>query len=181
MSKRKMNKSFDGSAYWHFVSNGTEGHYLEDKEASPDQLSDTDVLIQKSELSEEDEEALSLYYQLVDAGMMKKLSPGQRKIWKLRFFRWNSEEQIAKELGISIQSVTKQLARAGAKIKVEIEKRKQKKRCAGYFKNGFKKYVQSVGESETDKEFANRMKNAKPEIEAFLKRNAGLKEDFNGD
>ena len=90
-------------------------------------ITEEDKLIKPSVLSEEQEEAVATYYQLVEKGMLRKLTKRQREIWKLRFFRWTSEEEIAEKLGITERAVLKILDRAGARIKEQIEKYNERK------------------------------------------------------
>ena len=59
----------------------------EDPDANPDQLSEDATLIKKSELTEEQEVALAEYYKALSRGLLRKLAPRQREIWKLRFFK----------------------------------------------------------------------------------------------
>jgi|SRR5581483_1128092 len=184
MSTRKIQKSQDGSAYWHFVTNGSsqniEGNFPESVEANPDQLSEDDVLIQKSELSEEQEEQVSAYYRAVSRGILRKLAPRQREIWKLRFFKWCSEEEIVEKLGISLSAVRSHLARAGVKIREEIERQKRKKEMldGDYFKAGFKKKIKTRGETNTDKEFGDRLERGQKEIDAFCRKHPELRRDL---
>jgi RNA polymerase sigma factor (sigma-70 family) len=181
MSKRKIVKSEEGSAYWGQVTNDNgekqDGRYREAIDANPDQLSDADTIIKKSELSDDDQEALTDYYKLVDAGILKKLAPRQREIWKQRFFRWCTEEEIAQQFKLSLSAVRTHLQRAGAKIKFEIEKRQKRREMmsGNYFNNGFKKGVHQVGETNTDKEFEARMEKAQPEIDDFCRRHPELR------
>lgn len=180
MSKHKVNKSQEGSAYWHYVLNKPsylqDGDVKEDIDANPDQLSEEDTIIHKSKLTDEQEEDLASYYRLVNAGILKKLAPRQREVWKLRFFRWCSEEEIVEKLGISLSAVRSHLARAGAKIKEEILKQQKKKQMlnGNYFNDGFKKQVHSVGESKTDEEFGDRLEKGQKEIDEFCKKHPEL-------
>jgi RNA polymerase sigma factor (sigma-70 family) len=186
MSKdHKFGKSQDGSAYWHHVLNkGSyylgDGNIREDVDANPDQLSEDDTLIQKSELTDEQEEQVSAYYKVIANGALRKLAPKQREIWKLRFFKWCSEEEIAAKLGVTVQTVYKHLERAAAKIKIEIDKQQKKKQMlnGNYFNDGFKKKVQVKGVSSTDKEFGERLERSEKEIDAFCKKHPELRNDI---
>lgn len=183
MSKRKIQKSQEGSAYWHYVANKgsymQDGDMKEDADANPDQLSEDDTLIKKAELSEQDEEDLASYYKLVNAGILKRLAPRQREVWKLRFFRWCSEDEIATKLGISLSAVRSHLARAAVKIKEEIERQQERKQRldGNYFNDGFKKGVHAVGEAKTDKEFGDRLEKSKAEIDDFCRRHPELRKE----
>lgn len=181
MSKRKIEKSQDGSAYWHYVMNRgsytQDGKFKEEVDADPDQLAEDDVLINKSELSEEDEEALSIYYRIVDAGFLKQLAPRQREVWKLRFFKWLTDEEISKKLSISLSAVRAHLARAAKKIRKAVQKKQRRKAMLDghYFNDGFKKGVDTAGNSSTDLDMEIRLENGRIEIEAFLKANPELR------
>lgn len=184
MSKRKIIKSEEGSAYWGYVrekysGNSEDGTCKEAIDANPDQLSEEDTIIKKSVLSDEDEEKVSSYYKLVNAGILKKLAPRQREVWKLRFFRWCDEQEISEKLGISLSAVRSHLTRAGAKIKEEIIKQQKKKAMldGNYFNDGFKKQIHSIGETKTDKEFGDRFEKSQKEIDDFCKRHPELRRD----
>lgn len=182
MSKRKVERSQDGSAYWHYVMNGhsnSEGRYSEHVDANPDQLSEEDTIIKQSVLSDEDENNLASYYRLVSQGILRKLAPRQREIWKLRFFRWCVDEEIAEKLGISLSAVRAHLARAGVKIKEEIEKQQKiKRRMDGhYFNDGFKKSIHIQGQSKTDADFEKRLIGSEKEIDNFCQKHPELRRD----
>lgn len=181
----KVNKVYksgvEGSAYWSWVNehagNMADSHLVrEDAEANPDSLSEGDAFVYKNELTDEQEEQISAYYKVISGGVLRKLAPRQREIWKLRFFRWCSEEEIAEKLGISLSAVRTHLTRAADKIKVEIEKQKKKKQMmnGNYFNDGFKKKIHTKGETKTDKEFGERLEKAQEEIDEFCKKHPEL-------
>ncbi len=186
MSNYKIRKSQDGSAYWYYVMNGPhqslEGHFPEQADANPDSLAEEDTLIQKSELTDEQEEQVSEYYKAIARGVLRKLPTRQRQIWKLRFFKWCSEEEIMEQLNLSLSTVRTHLSRAAEKIKQEIEKQQKKKAMlnGNYFNDGFKKRLDSRGASSIDAEFSERLERAQPEIDAFVKKHPELKKgNFN--
>lgn len=176
-----MSKEY--SPYWAWVAKHSKydsnGNAYESTDANPDHLSEDDVLIKRSELSDEDEEKLADYYKLISKGLLKKLSPRQQTIWKLRFFRWCSEKEIGLELGLNIKTIRKHLELAAEKIRVEIEKQQKcKDRLDGnYFKDGFKKKVHTEGVSNTDKDFAERLERGEKEIDDFCRKHPELRRD----
>ncbi len=183
MSNYKIRKSQDGSAYWYYVMNGPhqslEGNFPEQVDANPDQLAEEDTLIQKSELTDEQEEQVSEYYRAIARGVLRKLPTRQRQVWKLRFFKWCSEEEIMEQLGLTLSTVRTHLSRAAEKIKKEIEKQQKKKAMlnGNYFNDGFKKKLDSRGTNEVDKEFSERLEKSQKEIDAFCKKHSELKKE----
>lgn len=163
----------EGSAYWGFVEE-REGR-KKDTEADPDLLSEDDAVIgKKRELTDDEDESLSAYYRCVAKGALKELSPLEKKIWKLRFFQWLSEAQIAVVLDIDRRDVYKLLGRAGRKLEPIITKEMQRK--YGHFNIGFKKGVVSKGVGSTDKMFKERLYSHKEEIEKWKERHPEMQE-----
>lgn len=182
MSKYKADRSGpESSAYWGWIqkhqASDSDGTPYEARDANPDQLNEEEVLIQKTELTEEQEDALNSYYKLIEKGVLKKLSPRQREVWRLKFFSMLTDEEISKKLDLNLSSVRVHVARAAAKIRAELEKQQlQKDYMAGkYFNDGFKKNSHEVGEAKTDKLMAERLSNHRAEIESFCKKHPELK------
>lgn len=179
-----MSKNQEHSPYWTWVARHSKydsnGNAYESTDANPDHLSEEDILIHRSELTDEQEECVAAYYQAIARGALKKLAPRQREVWKMHFFRWCSEEEISLELGLSVKTVRKHLELAAEKIKIEVDKQKKKReRLNGnYFNDGFKKKVEVRGEAPTDKEFGERLLKHEAEIDKFCKKHPELRKNL---
>ena len=169
----KFRKGSEASMYWGYVGNYQLG--AEDREGNPDCLDEEDAVIgRKNKLTDDQEENLSAYYRSIARGALKELSPMERKVWKLRFFQWLTEIQISQMLKIRRETVYKYLERAGKKLKPIITN--ELKRHYGHFNIGFKKGVESKGNTDTDKEFAKRMYLHKEEIEKWKERHPEMED-----
>jgi RNA polymerase sigma factor (sigma-70 family) len=122
--QKHINKAEDGSAYWGFYSKG--GSFSDSEGASEPADANPNVLAEgfnpwKRELTDEQEDLLSVYYRAVDAGVLRKLTQKEREVWKLVFFRKMSENEAAAKMGTSRSSIRTWIKRAGEKIHQQIK------------------------------------------------------------
>lgn len=135
-------------------------------------------------LSDFDEAHLAAYYKAIDGGALKKLTIKERLFWKLAFFKCMALSDIAKREHVSLEVVYSTLKRAGKRLKKMAYKYVYKKPIHPDFTGqGFQKNIRVRTKKDElknsctiEKEFKNRERLHKEEIDSFYRLHPELKD-----